>query len=932
MRVCKHSPLPNSERTERRMPSFIEQCQCRGNRPAGVIGQHHNLRPDITGNLLRNRAVARFLVAPTGYGKSSCAYEYAHVVFGFEHAFWVRCNSPCFLRDLDDGELFDLIMDVDAEARLVVLDDVPHLDQARTELFDELIGKLLDTGCEVIACCIPSVDTFSCMQMDKILLDGNALLLTDDELEIERMRGNLSRSDVDGMSSSRRAACMVWGEGGATRVLEGIASEELPGDMELLAFSILALGEGSLSDLEGIIRSTRLHEDAAYLASMFPYLGIDVEEGEFRSLAVPVGKIIPTAKLSPATLGRASHSGDRNALAFLLADMLLDRGEGDRASELVMSLAERQAALQWAASRGWRLISECQALSVERLTRARSLGDERMAASLLSLRAWACAMLGDAKGSQSAQRRVLRLSAASWEHIVAAACAGNVMGVGFDPEKALATLERASALREAETFSVSLDDAIERADDALAEDSAISESAFDWNAMLDAELLRLSCDEGYTRLFDYRDDEGPRVRPGGRTDGSTLQKRSSLLASGAWFIEEAARRVKMDGSTKQGTSAFVPSRDETCPKENPIGDVCKVASHLAHELKSAIGEHPISWAECAACNALQTAEETWPYMLDDAIPPGAVARARGAAIALLVQSEQHRKGIEAKDRAASEYQLAHEDPFRANSQPASKVAALRVSTPTLRISMFGGMEVWLGADRTEPVQVRRRNAKVALAILAMIRGHEMTKERLASLVWPDSDMSSSRQNLYVIWAYLKKVLKLGESCPDLVSTQTGYKLDSRFVSSDVEEFEELCRSLMFGRDDRELWEGLYEKVTERFAEDLLPELSGNDFIEDERRRLRTQLVDGLVEASSRMLQEGEMRGATWFAREALRRDRSREDAYSALMEAQIASNQRVAALDTYFECRRFLSEQMGIDPSRRVVELYRSVIESEEEL
>ncbi len=49
-----------------------------------------------------------------------------------------------------------------------------------------------------------------------------------------------------------------------------------------------------------------------------------------------------------------------------------------------------------------------------------------------------------------------------------------------------------------------------------------------------------------------------------------------------------------------------------------------------------------------------------------------------------------------------------------------------------------------------------------------------------------------------------------------------------------------------------------------------------------------------------------------------------------MMEAQIASSQRGAAIDTYFECRRFLGEHLGIDPSRRVVELYRSVIETEE--
>ena len=48
------------------------------------------------------------------------------------------------------------------------------------------------------------------------------------------------------------------------------------------------------------------------------------------------------------------------------------------------------------------------------------------------------------------------------------------------------------------------------------------------------------------------------------------------------------------------------------------------------------------------------------------------------------------------------------------------------------------------------------------------------------------------------------------------------------------------------------------------------------------------------------------------------------------MEAQISSNQRGGALETYFTCRRFLSEELGIDPSMKVMELYRSIIECEE--
>ena len=57
-----------------------------------------------------------------------------------------------------------------------------------------------------------------------------------------------------------------------------------------------------------------------------------------------------------------------------------------------------------------------------------------------------------------------------------------------------------------------------------------------------------------------------------------------------------------------------------------------------------------------------------------------------------------------------------------------------------------------------------------------------------------------------------------------------------------------------------------------------------------------------------------------------------EDACAALMEAQLGAGQRAAAIDTYLSCRRYLVEELGIDPSPSIVALYRSAVEAEEAL
>ena len=73
------------------------------------------------------------------------------------------------------------------------------------------------------------------------------------------------------------------------------------------------------------------------------------------------------------------------------------------------------------------------------------------------------------------------------------------------------------------------------------------------------------------------------------------------------------------------------------------------------------------------------------------------------------------------------------------------------------------------------------------------------------------------------------------------------------------------------------------------------------------------------------------RGGFWSQASPARRC-GREDACAALMEAQLGAGQRAAAIDTYLSCRRYLVEELGIDPSPSIVALYRSAVEAEEAL
>ena len=94
-----------------------------------------------------------------------------------------------------------------------------------------------------------------------------------------------------------------------------------------------------------------------------------------------------------------------------------------------------------------------------------------------------------------------------------------------------------------------------------------------------------------------------------------------------------------------------------------------------------------------------------------------------------------------------------------------------------------------------------------------------------------------------------------------------------------------------------------------------------------RERFRTRLADVYVTAADRLCDADEPRAALWFAQAALERFEKREDAFCALMRAQMSTGQRSLAMDTFFECKRFMKEDLGMDPSERIVRLHRRLLD-----
>ncbi len=921
------------------MPSFMSTCNCKGRRPEGIISNRHYSRPDLIARLLRERRVARFIVAPEGFGKSTLAFEYADVVFSFQHVFWVNGHSPCFLRDLDAEVLIKGLNDIDDNVRLMVFEDVPLLDDRRARLFAAAVDALLGQDVEAIITCTSSADSLAFLQRDRILLNGQDLLLSDDEMIAEEVSGRLRKGWDAPDAHVCRIACFRWGDQGARVLLSGLRHEDLPGDVRLAMLVLFVLGEGSIDDVKAFVAAERADEIMTILEEGYVFFGIETRTRTYRVLSVTAEELVGTFCPRIDDLVASSIHASRDALCNCLANMLLARKDAPGACALIQAFAVKRAGAVWLVRRGWDVLALESPLSFCALLEATRRGATGLGDALAAMQAWALTMLDDARASLVAVKRAFRSSSVSASTRM---CAGVLlMHVGDH-----ATTERVAAILENIASSSERSDKVP--DDLEASEEPDVLSMIDWPC---AMRIAFALEDSVFEAMQVCAREVSELPPFRGTSGSGAQESlhfadlhermrcAALLLGASWVLDDVIVAQRTTSNALAGAlgeeSDMHGGADDvqrfTAWRTSPdLGDIIGFVTGCLEEEVLSTGS--VSWFSLCAGMSLARLAEACPNLVEKQLDPTVTTAMRRAQTTLLEQQDERRRSLHARDEGQRAFRAVNPDAFRVDASSSPQGMLSYTGIPMLHVTLFGGIEVRIGENIIDQRVLNRQKAKALLAVLVLNHGREVPKDRLASILWAESSVELARKNLYSVWSQLKRALSLEDErgCPYLIRSQSGCRVDVRFVSSDVYTFEALCRSLLFGALDNDGWERLYAQVCEDYAEDLLPGETENEIIRSFRQRYCMQLVDSLIAASSRLCRQGESRGSLWFAREALRRDNAREDVYIALMEAQIASNQRGEALDTYFTCRHFLSEELGIDPSIRIMELYRSIIETEE--
>ncbi len=245
---------------------------------------------------------------------------------------------------------------------------------------------------------------------------------------------------------------------------------------------------------------------------------------------------------------------------------------------------------------------------------------------------------------------------------------------------------------------------------------------------------------------------------------------------------------------------------------------------------------------------------------------------------------------------------------------------------TLRISAFGRCQFYRGWEEISGDEWQREKARRLMLLFLVHRGEMISRDRICSILWPDSDLESARSNFKVTLNSLKKTLE-----PDREPRQAPYFINRRknhygFNENasyyyDVEEFENLIAR---GKKEELASEAVehFQKAVDLYQDDFLSEEIYLDFVREERENLRNKYLTAQNQIIEQFFQREKYERCIEHCNQALKIDICWERAYYYLMRCYRALERRTMALKTYSRCREILQERMDLKPGPKIVELY----------
>lgn len=249
----------------------------------------------------------------------------------------------------------------------------------------------------------------------------------------------------------------------------------------------------------------------------------------------------------------------------------------------------------------------------------------------------------------------------------------------------------------------------------------------------------------------------------------------------------------------------------------------------------------------------------------------------------------------------------------------------------LTLNVLGGFELTVAGDSVAG-QLHQRSRELT-AFLFTYPNLKHSREKLASMFWPDSDERSCQRSLStVLWRTREAIKHVNPATPPIfVATPQG----EIFVNHAVEYFCDAFEVKTIGKTIRDknindMSSDNINKLIQCRNIYLGPYMDGShlDWILWERERIESDYIDLMIRLLFYYKSTGAYDGAISVAREILDADELRELVHRELIDLYALTGQRPQAILQYKKCTSILEHQLGIRPMVETTRVLERILSS----
>jgi DNA-binding SARP family transcriptional activator len=255
-----------------------------------------------------------------------------------------------------------------------------------------------------------------------------------------------------------------------------------------------------------------------------------------------------------------------------------------------------------------------------------------------------------------------------------------------------------------------------------------------------------------------------------------------------------------------------------------------------------------------------------------------------------------------------------------------------LESAVLRIYLSGRITIEAGEHLLGPHNFPGQQGRVAFAYLVGERSRPVSRSEVADALWPAELPPSWDAALSAIVSKLRSLLhQLGLDGSSTLSSAAGcYELrlpPGSWVDLEaaVDGIHEAEAALKAGDPARAYGPSAVAHHIARRP--FLPGAEGQ-WIDHRRERLRSVLIRALECRAEVYLWNREYSLAVEAARDAVALQPFRETGYRLLMRAHAAAGNAAEALRVYERCRKLISEELGVNPSKQTKAVHSEVLQS----